>query len=104
MYSNSVMHQRSAPTATLPDLLVSHISLILAHRQVEHGSALLEQQPPRNLGHCVPCLTCGAPRSNTTASDSDDEYTNTNGMRGVRRARADELEGLLEGHDLLEFR
>ncbi|KAJ7246870.1 hypothetical protein B0H12DRAFT_1125600 [Mycena haematopus] len=50
------------------------------------------------LGSCLPCLTCGASRSNpahTGSGDSDDEYSNSNGVRGVRRARPDELEGLL---------
>ncbi|KAJ7819426.1 hypothetical protein B0H13DRAFT_2453336 [Mycena leptocephala] len=49
------------------------------------------------FGSCVPCLTCSRTKNTANADgDSDDEYTNTNSsVRGVRRARADELEGLL---------
>ncbi|KAJ7319306.1 hypothetical protein DFH08DRAFT_1035013 [Mycena albidolilacea] len=51
------------------------------------------------LGACGPCLTCGRSRSNAAANGSDDEYTNSNSVRGVR-ARADELEGLLASADV----
>ncbi|KAJ6451441.1 hypothetical protein C8R45DRAFT_90728 [Mycena sanguinolenta] len=49
------------------------------------------------IGSCL-CLTCARSTSGSGSGDanSDDEYTNSNpGVRGVRRARPDELEGLL---------
>ncbi|KAJ6451438.1 hypothetical protein C8R45DRAFT_1124926 [Mycena sanguinolenta] len=44
------------------------------------------------------CLTCARSTSGSGSADanSDDEYTNSNpGVRGVRRTRPEELEGLL---------
>ncbi|KAJ6562390.1 hypothetical protein B0H19DRAFT_1144357 [Mycena capillaripes] len=50
------------------------------------------------FGSCVPCLACGTSSAAGPNPDSDDEYTSNDGaIRGIRRARADELEGLL--HD-----
>ncbi|KAF7349587.1 hypothetical protein MSAN_01684000 [Mycena sanguinolenta] len=48
------------------------------------------------FGSCF-CLTCSRSNSGSGDANSDDEYTNNNvsGVRGVRRARPDELEGLL---------
>ncbi|KAJ7919796.1 hypothetical protein B0H13DRAFT_229423 [Mycena leptocephala] len=68
--------------------------------RLAHRPALLEPNDTLHatFASCVPCLTCGASSRSSpniyNGSDSDDEYTN-NAVRSVRRARADELEGLL---------
>ncbi|KAJ7616345.1 hypothetical protein DFH06DRAFT_1307113 [Mycena polygramma] len=46
------------------------------------------------LGSCVPCLACSSSSHTGGNPDSDDEHDET-GVHGVRRARSDELEGLL---------
>ncbi|KAJ7855341.1 hypothetical protein B0H13DRAFT_2673196 [Mycena leptocephala] len=66
--------------------------------RLAHGRPSWNDTLHATFPSCVPCLTCGASSRSSpniyNGSDSDDEYTN-NAVRGVRRARADELEGLL---------
>ncbi|KAK7050230.1 hypothetical protein R3P38DRAFT_3387068 [Favolaschia claudopus] len=47
------------------------------------------------LGSCLTCLPCAHPTPTTSNDSDDDEYAPSNSVRGVRRARPDELEGLL---------
>ncbi|KAK7059964.1 hypothetical protein R3P38DRAFT_3252197 [Favolaschia claudopus] len=44
---------------------------------------------------CLTCLPCAHPTPTTSSDSDDDEYAASNSVRGVRRARPDELEGLL---------
>ncbi|KAJ7309452.1 hypothetical protein DFH08DRAFT_1049765 [Mycena albidolilacea] len=100
--------QRSGIPACLPGATNEHVltRLITLLRVVSHiflPSTVKSSmdQPSWNdtlratLGACVPCLTCRSNAAANPSGDSDDEYSNSNGVRGVRRARADELEGLL---------